>query len=107
MASFYERVVLPPLLKCACSTSPIARQRAKIVPLARGRVLELGIGMGLNLAFYDSSEVESVIGVDPAPELRAIAKAAPRAAGLEVDVEAGTMWSAPTPCARCTRPPWR
>lgn len=95
MGSFYERRILPPLLKCACSAPPIAKQRAKIVPHARGRVLELGIGMGLNLAFYSASEVDSVTGVDPAPELRAIALAAPRPDGLEVDVEAGAAENLP------------
>ena len=52
MSSFYERRVLPRLLTCACSSPPMMKQRAKIVPLASGRVLELGIGMGLNLALY-------------------------------------------------------
>ena len=76
MASLYDRFVLPHLLKCACSAPPMMKQRAKIVPKAEGRVLELGIGMGLNLALYDPAKVESVTGVDPAPELRAVAAAA-------------------------------
>lgn len=95
MASLYERLVLPKLLKCACSAPPIARQRAKVVPQASGKVLELGIGMGLNLGFYDAAKVESVTGVDPAPELRAIAEAAPRAEGLSVKVEDGTAEALP------------
>lgn len=95
MASLYERLVLPKLLKCACSAPPIAKQRAKVVPQAAGKVLELGIGMGLNLAFYDAGKVESVTGVDPAPELRAIADAAPRASGLQVRVEDGTAEALP------------
>lgn len=95
MASLYERFLLPKLLKCACSAPPIARQRAKVVPKAEGRVLELGIGMGLNLPFYDASKVESVTGVDPAAELRAIAEAAPRDPRLAVKVENGTAESLP------------
>ena len=93
MASLYNRFVLPRLLKCACSSPIIARQRAKVVPAAEGRVLELGIGMGLNLGFYDPSKVESVTGVDPAPELRAIAEAAPRDPRLSVKVEDGSAGS--------------
>ena len=89
MASLYDRYVLPKLLACACGGKPIARQRRKIVPRASGRVLELGIGGGLNLAFYDPSRVESVTGVDPSPELRAMAEAAPRAKGLPVTITAG------------------
>jgi SAM-dependent methyltransferase len=92
---FYSRFILPKLLKAACSAPPIAKQRAKVVPGAEGRVLELGIGMGLNLAFYDPTRVTSVTGVDPAPELRAIALAAPRDPRLAVAVEDGTAEALP------------
>ncbi|MDE2362488.1 MAG: SAM-dependent methyltransferase, partial [Hyphomicrobiales bacterium] len=68
MATFYERYILPPLICCACGGKPIARQRRKVVPRATGRVLEIGVGGGLNLAFYDPAKVESVTGVDPSPE---------------------------------------
>jgi len=95
MASLYERFVLPRLLKCSCSAPPVMKQRQKVVPGAQGRVLELGIGMGLNLAFYDPDRVESVTGVDPAAELRAIAEAAPRDPRLAVRVEDGTAEALP------------
>ena len=91
----YSRFFLPKLLKCACSAKPIAKQRAKVVPGAEGRVLELGIGMGLNLPFYDPDRVTRVTGVDPAPELRAIALAAPRDPRLDVAVEDGTAEALP------------
>jgi ubiquinone/menaquinone biosynthesis C-methylase UbiE len=84
--SFYERHILPHVIGCACGSKPIRRQRAKVVPKASGRVLELGIGGGLNLAFYDASRVASVTGVDPSAELRQVALAAPRPAGLTVEV---------------------
>jgi SAM-dependent methyltransferase len=95
MASLYDRFILPRLLTCACSASPIMRQRAKIVPQARGKVLELGIGMGLNLGFYDPTKVASVTGVDPAAELRAAALAAPRDPRLAVEVRDGTAEALP------------
>jgi len=95
MASLYDRFILPRLLKCGCSSPPMMKQRAKIVPTAQGRVLELGIGMGLNLSFYDPAKVESVTGVDPAPELRAAAEAAPRDPRLRVSVENGTAEALP------------
>ena len=95
MPSLYDRFVLPPLLRCACSAPPIMKQRAKVVPRAAGRVLELGIGLGLNLGFYDPGRVESVTGVDPAAKLRAVAEAAPRDPRLKVSVEAGTAEALP------------
>jgi SAM-dependent methyltransferase len=95
MPSFYDRHILPRLLTSGCSSPPMMRQRAKVVPRASGRVLELGIGMGLNLGFYDSSQVSAVIGVDPSPELRALARSAPRPEDLKVEVEDGTAEALP------------
>jgi SAM-dependent methyltransferase len=95
MASFYGRFILPRLLKCACSAPPIAKQRAKVVPAAEGRVLELGIGMGLNLRFYDPARVSEVFGVDPSPQLRAVAEAAERDPALRVRVEDGEAEALP------------
>ena len=95
MASLYDRFILPKLLTCACSSPPMMKQRAKIVPRAAGRVLELGIGMGLNLGFYDPRKVDAVVGVDPSAELRAAAMAAPRPEGLRVRVEDGTAEALP------------
>ena len=62
---FYARHILPRCLDKACGIGPIEKQRAKIVPLAKGRVLEIGIGSGLNLPHYNSAQVSTVIGVDP------------------------------------------
>lgn len=95
MASLYDRYVLPKLLGLACSTRPIMRQRQKVVPNAQGRVLELGIGMGRNLAFYDPAKVKEVVGVDPSPELRQAALDAPRPDGLAVRIEDGTAEALP------------
>ncbi|MDP1875127.1 class I SAM-dependent methyltransferase [Phenylobacterium sp.] len=97
MANFYERRILPSLLTCACGSPAIMRQRARVVPQAEGRVLELGVGGGLNLAFYDPTKVESVTGIDPSPELRARALEAPRDAALKVSVEAGEAENLPFP----------
>ena len=89
MASLYDRYVLPKLIGCACGGRVFSRQRRKLVPRASGRVLEIGVGGGANLAFYDPARVESVTGIDPSPELRTLAERAPRAKGLPVSIEAG------------------
>ena len=86
MASFYERRVVPWLIGCACSAKPVAAQRAKVVPGASGRVLELGMGGGLNLPFYDPVKVAAVQGLDPSEALRRKAQAVAARSGLEVRV---------------------
>jgi ubiquinone/menaquinone biosynthesis C-methylase UbiE len=50
-----------------------ARLRAAWIPQARGEVLEIGIGSGLNLPFY-SHDVQRVYGVDPSVELQRMAR---------------------------------
>lgn len=82
---FYDRHVLPRFINCACGTKPIMKQREKVVPMASGTVLEIGIGTGLNLPFYNAERVERVIGVDPSEESWALA--ADRAKNLDFEVE--------------------
>lgn len=60
-------------------------QRKKVVPLAKGRVLEIGIGSGLNLQFYDSSNVEYIWGLDPSAQMRNMAEK--RAINSQFEVE--------------------
>ncbi|MCF6274299.1 MAG: methyltransferase domain-containing protein [Robiginitomaculum sp.] len=62
---FYNRHILPHVLDCACATKPIRKQRAKIIPLAHGDVVEIGIGSGHNLPYYDQDKVNKLIGIDP------------------------------------------
>lgn len=95
MTSFYDRHIMPRLIGCACASKPITKQRVKVVPKAAGKVLELGIGGGMNLKFYDPAKVESVSGVDPSDELRAFALAAERPEGLKVDIQKGTAEALP------------
>jgi ubiquinone/menaquinone biosynthesis C-methylase UbiE len=84
---FYEKHIVPRIInsKFACGAKPISYQRKKVVPLAEGRILEIGIGTGLNLEHYDPSRVEKVIGLDPSEESWKIA--GERATGLGFDVE--------------------
>ena len=80
----YEKYVLPKLLDCCCSTKPINYQRNKVVPNASGNVLEIGIGSGLNLPFYEKSKINNLYGIDPSSELCDMAKKA--ASDNEIDV---------------------
>ena len=71
---FYDKYVLPKVLNCTCGSKPIQYQRRKVVPLAKGVVLDVGIGSGLNIPFYDMSKIDKVLGLDPSEELNNIAK---------------------------------
>ena len=70
---FYETNVVPKLLTVLCNTKPNHYQRQKIVPLATGDVVEIGVGPGLNLQYYNTTNVNKVIGIDPSDELNKIA----------------------------------
>ena len=61
------------------------KQRAKIVPLADGNVLELGVGSGLNFPFYDPSKVAHFIALDPSEELLSMAKGKMNGQKIPVD----------------------
>lgn len=80
----YDRYVLPRVVNCVCGSPVIEHQRRLVVPRARGRVLEIGFGSGLNLPYYDRSRVEWVWGLEPSAPMRALAAHRITAAGLDV-----------------------
>jgi ubiquinone/menaquinone biosynthesis C-methylase UbiE len=80
----YAKYVLPPLLDVLMRNKETARVRAEWIPQARGEVLEIGIGSGLNLPLY-SSEVQCVYGVDPSLELQRMARRRAAAGRLKVE----------------------
>ncbi len=97
--SWYERHLLPHLLDWACGVSLFSRQRQKLIPLAHGRVLEVGLGTGRNLPFYDCQRVSQVVGVDPALSLHPIARRRVAASGLDVELMGLSAERLPAPDA--------
>ncbi|MGH8693902.1 MAG: class I SAM-dependent methyltransferase, partial [Burkholderiales bacterium] len=83
---FYDRHILPYVLDLACGIKPVSKQRQKVVPLAHGRVLEIGIGSGLNMAHYDKSRVRKIVGLDPALQMHRLARKRIMRAGLDVEL---------------------
>ncbi|GJL57022.1 MAG: phospholipid methyltransferase [Nitrospirales bacterium] len=66
----YEQYCLPHLIHFACGLKVIQQQREKVVPLAKGRVLEVGMGSGLNIPYYDAKKIELVWGIEPSAHMR-------------------------------------
>ena len=85
MFGVYDRYVLPRLLRCACGSKPIRYQRRKVVPDASGVILEVGMGSGENLPYYDSKKVKVIYGLEPSEGMRALARPAVEESGLPVE----------------------
>ena len=83
--SWYEENVLPHMINLACSVKPVRKQREKIVPLAEGDVLEIGIGSGLNLPHYDPQKVRKIWGLEPSAGMRRLAEK--NLEGMNLDLE--------------------
>jgi len=81
----YSKYVLPKIVDFACGLKPQMYQRQKVVPLAEGIVLEVGIGSGLNLPYYTEGKVQKVLGLDPSLEM--IRMAEKYAGAVPFDVE--------------------
>ncbi len=82
---FYDEHVLPHLINCACGMAAIERLREKMVPLAKGKVLEIGMGSGLNLKHYQEEQVELVWGLEPSEGMRRKAQANLDASNVKVE----------------------
>lgn len=83
--NIYDRYVLPTFLNLACGTKPILKQREKVVPLAEGRVLEIGMGSGINIPYYDPNKVEMVWGLEPSEGMRQKARKNLKKAHFEIE----------------------
>ena len=95
--NLYNKYILPKFLNCACGSKPINYQRQKVVPLAKGKVLDIGIGSGLNIPFYNSDKIDKVIGIDPSHELIELAKELANDSKASIDFVIGSAESIPYP----------
>ena len=86
--NWYEQHILPWLIDMACGLPMVQARRQALVPQARGRVLEIGMGTGRNLPFYDRSQLTQLVGVDPALQMHRLAQRRSAKAGIDVTLVA-------------------
>ncbi len=64
---FYREHIYPHLVDALGNPKPIAEIRRRMIPLAQGDVLEIGIGPGVNFPLYDTTKVKKVFALEPNP----------------------------------------
>jgi len=75
--AFYKERLLPYLVHWSMRQDTFSAYRRRVIPAAYGRVLEIGVGSGLNFALYGVAATR-VIGLDPSRKLLSIAAASPQ-----------------------------
>lgn len=83
--NIWEEYFVPPFINLACGAKPIRYQRQKVVPKAKGEVLEVGFGSGLNMPYYNSDNVSRIFALEPSAGMRR--RAAERVAASDIPVE--------------------
>jgi ubiquinone/menaquinone biosynthesis C-methylase UbiE len=92
--SFYDTYVLPHLVHLAMRNQRLLPYRERAISAAQGRVLEVGIGSGLNLPLY-SPQVKQLIGLEAAPRLLTMARDASSRASVSVTFIEGSAEAIP------------
>ncbi len=80
---FYERYILPKVINTVMKAPDLTELRSRLVPHAEGKVLEVGIGSGLNLPFYEGDV--HITGLDPSTELQVYAREVAERTGRDVE----------------------
>jgi ubiquinone/menaquinone biosynthesis C-methylase UbiE len=92
--SIYEDRILPHIVHFSMRQAPLAAYRRRVVPAAEGRVLEIGVGSGLNLPLYSAAATE-VVGLDPSAKLLSMAGAASRVTARRIELLEGSAEAIP------------
>lgn len=90
----YDDLILPPLVDLVMRSSRLQPYRRRVAGAAEGRVLEIGIGSGLNLQYYGAG-VSEVIGLDPSAGLLARARSAAGREGRSLRLVSGSAEAIP------------
>ena len=94
---FYNAHIMPRMITLACGQKGIEARRREVIPLAEGRVFELGCGGGLNQALYDTDKITGFAGIDPHAKLLDGARKRAVERGWEHDIREGVGEAIPFP----------
>ncbi|KHK91173.1 class I SAM-dependent methyltransferase [Novosphingobium malaysiense] len=95
LARWWDETVVPRIIRCGCAQAPIMEIRQDVVPLASGRVLEMGCGGGINQQLYDPARIEHFAGLDPSGKGLDYARAAAEEKGWSADIRQGVAEDIP------------
>jgi ubiquinone/menaquinone biosynthesis C-methylase UbiE len=82
---FYKDHVYPHLVSVLRNPKPIEEIRRRIIPLAQGNVLEVGVGPGVNFTHYDPARVSKLYALEPNPGMLRRAEEQGRGTQLEIE----------------------
>src|SRR5262249_1963922 len=83
--SFYRDQIYPHLVSRLGNPKPIQEVRQRIIPLAQGKVLEIGVGAGANFVHYDPAKVNKLYALEPNPGMLRLADRRRRQTALDVE----------------------
>jgi len=93
--SFYREHILPHLIQMSMNRAHFEPYRRRVTSAARGRVLEIGVGSGLNLPLYPPDA--NIVGLDPSTKLLSMARAVAASHSRSIELIEGTAESIPLP----------
>src|SRR5438876_5755311 len=82
---FYNENIYPWLVTTLGDPEPIKEVRQRIIPLAQGTLLEIGVGPGVNFVHYDPSRVSRVYALEPNPGMIRLAEQHRRQTDLKIE----------------------
>src|SRR5687768_12120093 len=93
--NFYQDRILPHLIQMAMRQEHFEPYRRRAVGAARGRILEIGVGSGLNLPLYERGT--QVVGLDPSAKLLSMAREATADRAQSIELIEGSAEALPLP----------
>ena len=85
---FYDHYIVPALIKLVCSNRRFSEMRRSLLPHAEGVVLEIGMGSGLNLPYYNVNKVARILALEPSEQLRRSAQQRIEDSSIAIEVSA-------------------